>query len=128
MAYNAKEIWIPTDKQSATLNATQTSGATAVKSGGAAISRGICTGYHFKVSAVDANNTAIPVKLFDASSGDLIYSTTVAATATQGTETVDTLDTPLPFFETPYFTIGAIQSGAAAGITYTVRFFFKAMA
>jgi len=125
MGYSTKEVWIPTDKQGESIAAGANSGYEAVTSGGAAIPRGLCYGYHFKVSATDSNNSAIPVKLYDASSGDLIYSTTVDATSL--TEDVDTLATPIPFFDTPYFVIGNIQSGAAT-LTYTVRFFFKALA
>jgi hypothetical protein len=125
MAYSSKEIWIPTDKQGESIAAGANSGYEAVTSGGAAISRGLCYGYHFKASATDSNNTAVPVKLYDASSGDLLYSTTVDATSL--VETVDTLATPIPFFDTPYFVIGNIQGGAAT-LTYTIRFFFKALA
>lgn len=125
MSYNLKEIWIPTDKQTFNIAAGANSGYEAVQSGGADIPRGLCYGYHFKVSATDSNNTAVPVKLYDADSGDLLYSTTVDATSS--TETVDTLATPIPFFSTPYLVIGDIQSGAAT-LDYTVRFFFKALA
>ena len=83
-------------------------------------------GYYFKVSATDSNNTAIPEKLYDASGGRLLYSTTVDGTSL--TETVDTLATPIPFFSTPYFVVGNIQGGASASLTYEVKFFFKALA
>ncbi len=127
MAYNAKEIWIPVDSSGALdIDAGANSGYISVKAGGSDIPRGICTGYYFKVSATDSNNTALPVKLFDARGGRLLYSTTVNGTSL--TETVDTLDTPLPFFSTPYFVVGNIQGGAAASLTYEVKFFFKAMA
>tara|TARA_Y100001963_G_scaffold74184_1_gene103100 strand:- start:248 stop:631 length:384 start_codon:yes stop_codon:yes gene_type:complete len=127
MAYNAKEIWIPTDSSGALdINAGANSGYISVKAGGADIPRGLCYGYYFKVSATDSNNTAIPVKLYDASGGRLLYSTTVDGTSL--TETVDTLSTPLPFFSTPYFVVGDIQSGASASLTYEVKFFFKALA
>jgi hypothetical protein len=125
MSYSSKEIWIPIDKQGESIATGANSGYEAVTSGGAAISRGLCYGYHFKVSATDSNNTAVPVKLYDAASGDLLYSTTVDATSL--TETVDTLATPIPFFDTPYFVIGNIQGGAAT-LTYTVRFLFRALA
>lgn len=129
MAYNSKEIWIPIDASSALdLDPTDTSAPAAVKSGGGDIPRGLCYGYHFKVSAVDANNTAIPVKLYDANGGNLLYSTTVSAQAADGTDAVDTLATPLPFFDTPYYTVGPIQASAATSLTYTVTFFFKALA
>jgi hypothetical protein len=125
MGYSTKEIWIPTDKQGELIAAGANSGYEAVTSGGADISRGLFYGYHFRVSAVDSSNTAIPVKLYDASSGDLLYSATIAGTGL--TEDVDILATPIPFFDTPYFVIGDIQSGAAP-LTYTIRFFFRAMA
>lgn len=132
MAYNAKEIWIPTSKQAEAIQQnTSSDNPTAVKTGGQsqadAIKRGLCYGYHIKVSSVHATNSAVPIKLYDASGGDLLYSTTVNLTAL--TETVDTLSTPIPFFDTPYFVIGPVgATGAGAGLTYTIRFFFKAMA
>ena len=135
MAYNSKEIWIPCDKQGQARDEGESTGYEPVQSGGLGglpvpdgdsnIPRGLCYGYHLKVSATDSSNTAVPVKLFDVASGDEIYSTT--ANMTTLTQVVDTLATPIPCFETPYFRIGPIQAGAAAGITYTIRF-FKALA
>ena len=125
MAYSSKEIWIPIDKQAESIAASGTGTATAVKSGTADISRGLCYGYHIKVSAAHATNAAVPIKLFDASGGDTLYSTT--ADLSSLTETVDTLATPIPCFGTPYFQIGAV--GASGGAkTFTIRFFFKALA
>ena len=135
MAYSSKEIWIPTDKQGQSIAASGTGTATPVTSGGTGvipvpdqnsnISRGLCYGYHIKVSAAHATNSAVPIKLFDASGGDTLYSTT--ADLSSLTETVDTLATPIPCFGTPYFQIGAV--GASGGAkTFTIRFFFKALA
>lgn len=125
MSYSTKEVWIPTDKQKESIAASGTGTATAVKAGTAAIPRGLCYGYHIKVSATHATNSAVPVKLYDASGGDLLYSTT--ADLSSSTEDVDTLSTPLPFFNTPYFQVGPV--GASGGSKdFTVRFFFKALA
>ena len=130
MAYNAKEIWIPTSKQAEAIEqGTSSNSPVPVKAGGDdaddAIPRGLCYGYHIKVSAAHATNAAVPVKLFDASGGDTLYSTT--ADLSSLTETVDTLATPIPCFGTPYFQIGAV--GASGGAkTFTIRFFFKALA
>lgn len=125
MGYSTKEIWIPTDKQGESIAASGTGTETAVKSGTAAIPKGLCYGYHIKVSATHATNAAVPVKLYDASSGDLLYSTTADLNAS--TQDVDTLATPIPFFDTPYFQVGPV--GASGGDKdFTVRFFFKALA
>ena len=89
------------------------------------IPRGLCYGYHVKVSAAHASNSAVPIKLFDAASGDTLYSTTVDLSTL--TQTVDTLATPIPFFDTPYFVIGPVGATGST-LTYTIRFFFKALA
>ena len=125
MSYSTKEIWIPTDKQDESIAASGTGTATAVKAGTAAISKGLCYGYHIKVSATHATNSAVPVKLYDASGGDLLYSTTADLNAS--TEQVATLATPIPFFDTPYFQVGPV--GASGGSKdFTVRFLFRALA
>tara|TARA_R100000005_G_C4984891_1_gene193501 strand:- start:307 stop:696 length:390 start_codon:yes stop_codon:yes gene_type:complete len=129
MAYNAKEIWIPTSKQAQDIAASTLSSPKMVRVGGQsaadALPRGLCYGYHLKASTAHAGNSAVEVKLYDASGGDLLYSTTADLTGTDKTA-VDTLATPIPFFDTPYFTI---KTGAAGGTyTYTIRFFFKALA
>ena len=130
MAYNAKEIWIPTSKQPEDIEqSTSSDSPLAVKAGGNeiadAISRGLCYGYHIKASGAHATNSAVPIKLYDASGGDLLYSTT--ADLSTLTQTVDTLATPIPFFDTPYFVIGPVGATGAT-LTYTIRFFFKALA
>ena len=126
MSYSTKEIWVPTDKQAeAIAQGASSASPVAVQSGGANISRGLCYGYHIRASAAHATNGALPVKLFDASGGDTLYSTT--ADLSSLTEAVDTLATPVPFFGTPYFVIGA-TGGSAGTLTYTIRFFVKAMA
>jgi hypothetical protein len=127
MSYSTKEIWIPTDDSGALdIDAGANSGYVSVKSGGADIQRGVCYGYRFSVSGTDSNNSAIPVQLYDDTSGNLVYSATIDARSL--TSHADALDAPIPFFDTPYFVIGNIQSGASASLTYTVQFFFKAMA
>jgi len=126
MSYSTKEIWIPTDKQAEAIEqGTSSNNPVAVQSGGANISRGLCYGYHIRASSAHATNGALPVKLFDASGGDTLYSTT--ADLSSLTEAVDTLATPIPFFDTPYFVIGA-TGGSAGTLTYTIRFFVKALA
>jgi len=89
------------------------------------IPRGLCYGYHVKVSAAHASNSAVPIKLFDAASGDTLYSTTVDLSTL--TEAVDTLATPVPCFESPYFQIGATGASGSSK-DFTIRFFFKALA
>lgn len=130
MSYSSKEIWIPTSKQAEAIEqGTSSNNPVPVKAGGNdaddAIPRGLCYGYHIKASAAHATNSALPIKLFDASGGDTIYSTTVDLSSL--TEDVDILATPLPFFNTPYFVIGN-TGGSAGTLTYTIRFFFKALA
>jgi hypothetical protein len=130
MSYSSKEIWIPTSKQAELIEQnTSSDDPVPVKAGGDdandAIPRGLCYGYHIKVSAAQATNSAIPIKLFDADGGDELYSTTVDLSSL--TQTVDILATPIPFFDTPYFVIG--PTGSSAGtLTYTIRFLFKALA
>jgi hypothetical protein len=135
MAYNSKEIWIPCDKQAQSIAASGTGTMTPVQVGGLGgipvpdgtsnIPKGLCYGYHIKASAAHATNEEVPVKLYDAASGDLLYST--KADLKGSTEEVDTLATPIPFFDTPYFQIGPV--GASGGAkTFTIRFFFKALA
>lgn len=129
MAYNAKEIWIPTSKQALEIAASTLGPSTMVRVGGQtaadALPKGLCYGYHIKASTAHAGNSAVEVKLYDADGGDLLYSTTADLTGTDKTA-VDTLATPIPFFDTPYYTI---KTGAAGGTyVYTIRFFFKAMA
>lgn len=126
MSYSTKEIWIPTDKQAEAIEqGTSSNSPVAVQSGSANIARGLCYGYHIKASGAHATNSALPVKLFDASGGDTIYSTT--ADLSTLTEAVDTLATPIPLFDTPYFVIGN-TGGSAGTLTYTIRFLIKAMA
>ena len=126
MSYSTKEVWIPTDKQAEDIESgTSSDSPVAVQSGGANIARGLCYGYHIKASATHASNGTVPVKLFDASGGDTIYSSTVDLTTL--TETVDTLATPIPCFQTPFFVIGAVGSSGST-ITFTIRFFFQALA
>ena len=127
MSYSTNEIWIPTDYSGALdIDAGANSGYRPVRAGGANISRGVCYGFRLVVSGTDSSNSAIPVKLYDADSGNLLYSATVDARSQVAN--ADSLDTPIPFFNTPYYVIGNIQGGASASLTYTVQFYFKAMA
>jgi hypothetical protein len=126
MSYSSKPIWIPIDKQAEEIATTASGTMTAVQSAGVNIPRGICVGYHIRVSAANGALGALPVDLYDAQTGgDLLYRTTVDLTAE--TEDVAQLDKPIPFFETPYFQIGNV--GATGGpLTFTVRYMFKALA
>lgn len=125
MGYSTKEIWIPCDKQGEAIASAGTGTITAVECAEQSISRGVVYGYSLRASATHATNSAVPVKLYDASGGDLLYSTT--ANLRDSAIVADTLDSPIPVFATPFFQIGAVGSSGSP-ITFTIRFFIKAMA
>jgi hypothetical protein len=125
MGYSTKEIWIPCDKQGEAIGSGLSGTITAVECAEQSISRGVVYGYSLRASAAHATNSAVPVKLYDASGGDLLYSTT--ANLSSLTILADTLPAPIPVFATPFFQIGAVGSSGST-ITFTIRFFIKAMA
>lgn len=126
MSYSTKEVWIPVDSFLEEI-ATGASGTlTSVKSGTLAIPRGLIYGVHIKAELTDANNTAVPVKLYSDSAGaNLHYSVTFDLTSLK--QSSDMLATPIPMFGTPYFQVGDIQGGAAL-MDYTITYYVKALA
>ena len=149
MAYNAKEIWIPCDSIYTENLANNTErGKTGdtispITSGGAAISRGLLYGVSVKASAANANNNGdatdttkgLEVRVYtDANKTLLLYSVfldldtlNVPHNSAATVHSSDTLATPIPLFQTPYFTIRS-GSGAADTIDYTTTFLVKALA
>jgi hypothetical protein len=126
MSYSTKEVWIPIDSETVSLAATATSARIAVKSGTAAIPRGLIYGVHVKVSATHASNTAVPVKLYrDSAGAELHYSLTFDLTSL--TQSSDMLATPIPMFDTPYLEVGPIQAGPGS-LDYTITYYVKALA
>tara|TARA_A100001391_G_C5049546_1_gene273032 strand:+ start:223 stop:612 length:390 start_codon:yes stop_codon:yes gene_type:complete len=129
MAYNAKEIWIPCDSQTLSLSSTSESAATAVKSGTAAVTRGLLYGVHIKASAARAGNTTVDVRFYsDSSKTLLLYDVSFnlgTANVTPAVHASDTLATPIPFFATPYFTV---TPDDATATDFTVTAFAKALA
>ena len=129
MAYNSKEIWIPTDTSTVSLAATASSSAMAVKSGTADVSRGLIAHIHVRAASTDANNSAVPVKIYDGSSttdDNLIYSATFDLRAAP-LQAFDYLGLPIPVFATPYVVIGDIQGGVAS-MEYSVIVYIKGLA
>lgn len=129
MAYNSKEIWIPTDTSTVSLAATAASSEMAVKSGTADVSRGLIAHIHVRAASADANNSAVPVKIYDGSDKDtdnLIYSATFDLRA-DPLQAFDSLGLPIPVFATPYVVIGPIASGATE-MNYSVIVYMKGLA
>ena len=149
MSYSTKEVWIPCDSiYTENLTANTERGKTgeaisAITSGGAAISRGLLCGVAVKASAAAANNNGdatdttkgLEARVYtDASKTQLLYSVfldldtlNVPHNTPSTVHASDTLATPIPLFETPYFTI---RSGASAvgTIDYTTTFLVMALA
>ena len=129
MAYNSKEIWIPTDKSTAEIAASNSSPEMAVKSGGADVARGLIAHIHVRAEQTDASNSAVPVKIYDGSDKDtdnLIYSATFDLRAAP-LQAFDSLGLPIPVFATPYVVIGDIQGGVAS-MEYSVIVYIKGLA
>ena len=132
MSYTVKEIWIPVDSFAPLLTGTGTSAAGPLQAGGGAISRGYLHGVRVRASNADAQNTAIPVKIYLGApgAGHLIYSATFNnATANNGStiDHVDLLDEPLAFFVQPQVQVGP-QQGSVDDTTYTVTMLVRAIA
>jgi hypothetical protein len=140
MAYSSKEIWIPCDTLSNTDIAANTEegitgeAISAITSGTAAITRGLLAGVQVTVSAADSNNDGtkgFEIRAYrDSTKTQLLYSvffTMTVANVGSACHATDTLATPMPFYETPYFT-QRTGAGAAATLDTTVTFMVKALA
>ena len=129
-------VWIPCDTLSnADLPADTEEGITeasisAITVGSSVVTRGALAGVQLTVSAADANNDGtkgFEVRAYkDSSKSQLLYAvifTMTTANVGSACHATDMLETPMPFFETPYFTQ---RSGAgAATLATTVTFMIK---
>ena len=132
MSYNTKEVWIPVDSFAELLTGTETSDAGPLQAGGGAITRGYLHGVRVRASNADAQNTAIPVKIYLGApgTGHLIYSATFSNIAVNNgsvVDHVDLLDVPMAFFVQPQVQVGP-QQGSVDATTYTVTMFVRGIA
>ena len=138
MSYTVKEAWIPCDSQvSSSVGPNAETDTAAIKSGTADIPRGLLFGVHVIASAADANNNGVvattgglEVRVYsDTDKTLLLYSVFLdmdTANVGSAVHSSDTLATPIPCFETPYFTVRS--ANGAATLNYTTTFFMRTLA
>ena len=137
--YSGKDVWIPCDSQaSASVGPNAETSTVAIQSGGASIPRGLLYGVHVIASAADSNNDGdataaapgLEIRVYsDTDKTRLLYSVLLdmdTANVGSAVHSADNLATPIPCFETPYFTVRS--AAGAATRTYTATFTFKALA
>ena len=124
MAYNAKEIWIPCDTVQETLGAkTVESTAVAVLSGTTGIARGLLFGVHGKIET--GSTGSVVIKLYNDSDKTLeLYSVSLDFDSVD--QASDVMASPIPMFETPYYTTTSDDDSETKDLDTT--FYVKALA
>ena len=124
MAYNAKEIWVPCDSVTAALGADGAeSTGVAILSGSGAVPRGLLFGVHGRLATT---NGEVVVRVYsDASETTELYNVMLDFSGGV-TQASDMMVSPIPMFETPYYTTEADATSTTKDFTLT--FYVKAIA